>query len=122
MHKINRIIKSKLPDCNNWVFFQTKCKINNFLTVKGLISSLYILSLIINFRMVVAGTPLIREKVKAFLRSKYVNNSEYGYSLQKELKVMTILRLKNIFCLAITFLFLKISPFQLPSTTTLKLA
>ena len=60
-------------------------------------------------------------KLNIILRSEYVNTWEFLHLLGKELKVMVILSLKNIFYSAITRMILKISQFSLLTTSTLKL-
>ena len=60
-------------------------------------------------------------KLNIILRSEYVNTWEFLHLLGKELKVMVIRSLKNIFYSAITRMILKISQFSLLTTSTLKL-
>ena len=60
-------------------------------------------------------------KLNIILRSECVNTWEFLHLLGKELKVMVILSLKNIFYSAITRMILKISQFSLLTTSTLKL-
>ena len=62
----------------------------------------------------------IMAKLSVILKSECVNSWEFLHSLGKELKVMMILPLKNIFYSAITHLILKISQFLQQTTITLK--
>ena len=60
-------------------------------------------------------------KLNAILKPQCVNTWEFLHSLGKELKVMMILPLTNIFYSAITHLILKISQFLLPTAASLKI-
>ena len=95
-------------------------KLVTFLDLKTKFHSYYVLALFANFSVVAAILPIIA-KLTVILKSKYVNTWEFLHSLAKELKVIMILPLKNIFHSAITQLVLKISQFLLPTTTNLKL-
>ena len=91
-------MKNKLSYCNVRFVFQTKCKTSNFFTFK--------------------------DKIPLFLRSGTVYKFQCGSSnatYYGKTKMMMILPLENMFYFAITHLVLKISPFLLPTTTTLKL-
>ena len=105
--RINRIRKNKLPYCNIWFVFQTKCKISNFVHFKTKCHLSYILALFTNFS-VVAAILRITAKLSVILKSECVNTWEFLHSLGKESKVMTILPLKNIFYSVITHQILKI--------------
>ena len=76
----------------------------------------YILALFTNFSVVAAVLPIMA-KLSVILNLECVNTWESLHSLGKELKVMMILPLKNIFYSAITQLILKISQFLQPTTT-----
>ena len=116
--RTNGIMKNKLPYCNIRFVFQTKCKISNFFTFKDKSHRSYVLALFINFSVVAAMLPIMA-KLSVNLKSECENTWEFLHSLGKELKVMMIPPLKNIFYSAITHLNLKISQF-LQATTTLK--
>ena len=117
--RINPIMKTKLPYCNIQFIIQTKCKIT-FLYLKTKFHRSYVLTLFTTFSVVASMLPII-EKLIVILTSEYVTTWEFLHSLGKELKVMTILPLKNIFYSVIIHLILKIFQFLLPTTTTLKL-
>ena len=69
----------------------------------------------------VAAILSIMAKLNAILKSERVNTWEVRLSLGKDLKMVMILQLKNIVHFAMTRQILKIAPFSLPVTTTLKL-
>ena len=118
---INCVMQNKPSYCNFWFVFQTKCQISNFLTFKDRkLDHYYALALPINFSVVVAMLPIMK-KLNNILRSECVATWEFRHSLEKVLKAMMILPLKNIFYSAITHLILKIYPSLLPTTTILKL-
>ena len=77
------------------------------------------MALFTNFSVIAAVLPIMA-KLSVILKSECVNIWEFLYSLGKELKVMTIRPLNNIFYSAITRLILKIFQFLQPTTTTLK--
>ena len=108
--RINRIMKNKLPYCNIRFVFQTKCMTNFHLS--------YVLALFTNFSVVATMLPIMA-KLSVILKSECPNTWEFLHSLGKELKVMMIPPLKNIFYSAITHLILKISQFLQPTTMTL---
>ena len=108
-------MKNRLWYCNIRSGFQTKWKISNFFTFKDKISSLFT-----NFSVVAAMLPNMT-KLNAILWPQCVNTWEFLHSLGKELKVMMILPLTDIFYSAIAHLILKISQFLLPTAATLKI-
>ena len=116
--RINPIMKTKLPYCNIQFVIQTKCKIT-VLYLKTKFHRSYVLTLFTTFSVVASMLPII-EKLIVILTSECVTTWEFLHSLGKELTVMMILPLKNIFYSAITHLILKIFQFLLPATTTLK--
>ena len=105
--RINRIRNNKLSYCNIWIVFQTKCKISNFVHLKTKCHRSYVLALFTNFSVVAAMLP-ITAKLSVILKSECVNTWEFLHSLGRELKVITIRPLKNIFYSVITHLILKI--------------
>ena len=100
-------------------FFRLSTRLVTCLHLKTKFHCSYILALFTNFSVVAAVLPIMA-KLSVILNSECVNSSEFLHSLGKELKVMMILPLKNIFYSAITQLILKISQFLQPTTTTLK--
>ena len=116
--RINGIMKNKLPYRNIRFVFQTKCKISNFFTLLQLFFRSYVLALFITFSVVAAMLPIM-EKLSIILKSECANTWEFLHSLGKELKVMMIPPLKNIFYSAITHRNLKISQFWQATTLTL---
>ena len=117
--RINRIMKNKLPYYNIRFIFQTKCKISHFFTFKDKMSSFLLSDIVYIFECGTAMLPIIA-KLNVILMSECVNTWEFLHSLGKELKVMMIPPLKNIFYSAITHLNLKISQFLQATTMTLK--
>ena len=98
------------------------CKYRNNLTFSHLKTKFhhsYVLALNTNFSVVTAMLPIM-EKLKVILKSECVNTWEFWHSLRKELKVVMIFPLKNIFYSAMTYLIWKISQFSLPTTMTLR--
>ena len=118
--RINCIMNNKIPYCNIRFLLQTKCKINNFLHLKTKFLRSYVLVLLRNFSVLVATLPIM-SNLNVILRSECVNTREFRHSLEKELKVMMILELKNILYFAIAQLISKISQLSLPTTMTLML-
>ena len=94
--RIHRIMKNKLPYCNIRFVFQPKCKISNFLHLKTKFHRSYFLALFTNFSVVAAMLPIMA-KLSVILKSECANIWEFLHSLGKELKVMMIPPLKNIF-------------------------
>ena len=117
--RINRIMKNKLPYCNIRFVFQTKCRISKFFTFKDKTPSSYVLALFANFSVVATILPIMA-KLSVILKSECANTWEFLHSLRKELKVMMVSPLKNIFYSAITHLIFKIFQFLQPTTMTLK--
>ena len=95
-------------------------KLVTFVHLKTKFHRFYVLVPFTNFSAVATMLPIMA-KLNAILRSEWVSTWEYLHSLGKELKVMMILPLKNIFYSAIIRLILEISQFLLPTTTILKL-
>ena len=114
--RINGTMKNKLSYCN--IRF---AKLVIFLHLKTKFHCSYVLALPTTSFSVVAAMLLIMAKLNLILRSEYVNIWEFLHLLGKELKVMIILPLKNIFYSVIMHLILEISQFSLPTTATLKL-
>ena len=117
--RINRIMENRLPYCNIRFVFQTKCNISNFFTFKDKITSFLRSGIVYKFQCGSCNATYYG-KTKRHLRSECANTWELLHSLEKELKVMMILPLKNIFYSAITYLILKISQFLQPTTMTSK--
>ena len=67
-----------------------------FLHLKAEFHCCYVLALFLNF-IVVAAMLHIMAKLHLILRLKYVNTWELLYSPGKEIKVIAILSLKNLF-------------------------
>ena len=101
------------------LFSWQSAKLVTFLHLKIEFHRSYILTLITNFSMVVAKLPIMA-KLNVILKSEFLNTWEFRHVLGKELKVMMILPIQTTFYSAITGLILKISPFSLTTTTTLK--
>ena len=114
--RINGIMKNKLSYYN--IQF---AKLVTFLHLKTKFHCPYVLALPTTSFSVVAAMLLIMARLNLILRSEYVKIWEFLHLLGKELKVMMILPLKNIFYSVITHLILGICQFSLPTTTTLKL-
>ena len=70
--RINRIKKSKLPCCNIWFVFKTKCKIINFFTFEDKFHHSYVLTLFTNFSVVAAMLTTIA-KLNVISRSECMN-------------------------------------------------
>ena len=117
--RIKRIMKNKLPYCNIRFVFQTSARLVTFLHLKTKFHRSYVLALFTNFSVVAAMLPIMA-KLSVILKSECANTWEFLHSLGKELKVMMIPPLKNIFYSAITHLNLKISQFLQATTMTLK--
>ena len=117
--RIKRIMKNKLPYCNIRFVFQTSARLVTFLHLKTKFHRSYVLPLFTNFSVVAAMLPIMA-KLSVVLKSECANTWEFLHSLGKELKVMMIPPLKNIFYSAITHLNLKISQFLQATTMTLK--
>ena len=111
-------MKNKLRYCNIWFVFQTKCKVSNFFTFKDKIPS-YLRSGIVDKFQCGSCNATCYGKTKCHFKIRMCEHLGIS-ALLKELKVMMILPLKNIFYSAITHLILKISQFLQPTTTTLK--
>ena len=111
--RINRIMRNKLPHCN--IRSQTKCKISNFFTFTDKIPSFLRSGIVYKFQCGRCNATYYGKT-----KSEFENTWEFLHSLGKELKVMMIPPLKNIFYSAITHLNLKISPFLQATTMTLK--
>ena len=90
-----------------------------FLHLKTKFHRSYVLALFTNFSEVAAMLPIMA-KLSVILKSECANTWEFLHSLGKELKVMMIPPLKNIFYSATTHLNLKISQFLQATTMTLK--
>ena len=94
---INRVMKNKLSYCNIQFVFQTKCKISN--KIPSFLHS----GIVYKFQCGGCNATYYC-KTKRHLRSECANTWEFLHSLGKELKVMMIPPLKNIFYSAITHL------------------
>ena len=101
-------MKNKLRYCNIRFVFQTKWKLSIFLHLKTEFHCFYVMSVFRNVSVVAAMLP-VTAKLNVLLRSEWWNTWELRHSLGKELKVMTIVPLKNIFYSAITRLILNFS-------------
>ena len=99
-------MKNKLRYCNIRFVFQWKLSI--FLHLKTEFHCFYVMSVFRNVSVVAAMLP-VTAKLNVILRSEWWNTWELRHSLGKELKVMTIVPLKNIFYSAITRLILNFS-------------
>ena len=117
----NLIMKQKLLYCNVWFVFQTRCKISNFFVFKNRILSFIRSAIVYKFQCGGCNANYYDNKSKRNFKVEYVNTWEFQHSLRKELKMMIILLLKNIFYSAITPLIQSISQFSPPTTRTLKL-
>ena len=101
------------------LFSRLSARLVTFLHLKTKFHRSYVLALFINFSVVAAMLPIMAT-LSVILKSEYANAWEFLHSLGKELKVMMIPPLKNIFYSAITHLNLKISQFLQATTMTLK--
>ena len=101
------------------LFFRLSARLVTFLHLKTKFHRSYVLALFTNFSVVAAMLPIMA-KLSVILKSECANTWEFLHSLGKELKVMMIPPLKNIFYSAITHLILKISQFLQATTMTLK--
>ena len=110
------IMKNKLAYCVIRFGFKVKCKISGFFTFKNRIPSFLRFDIVYKFRC--GGW---NSKTKRHFTFKMFEHLNICHSLGKELKVMMILPLKNIFYSAITCLILKICQFSLSEATTLNL-
>ena len=117
--RINRIMKNKLSYCDIQFVFQTKCKISNFFTFKDKIPSFLRSGIVYKFQCGSCNATY-HGKTKRHFKVRMCEHWEFLHSLGKELKVMMIPPLKDIFYSAITHLILKISQFLQPTTMTLK--
>ena len=96
------------------LFSRLNARLVTFLHLKTKFHRSYVLT----FTVVAAMLPIMA-KLSVILKSECANTWEFLQSLGKELKMMMILPLKNIFYSAITRLILKISQF-FQQTMTLK--
>ena len=116
---ISCIMKIKTRTVMSCLFSRLSAELVTFLHLKRNFHRSYILALFTNFS-VVAAMLLTIAKLSDILRSECANTWEFLHSLGKELKVMMIPPLKNIFYSAITHLILKISQFLQLTTINLK--
>ena len=101
------------------LFFRLSARLVTFLHLKTKFHRSYVLALFTNFSVVAAMLPIMA-KLSVILKSECANTWEFLHSLGKELKVMMIPPLKNIFYSTITRLILKIPQFLQATTMTLK--
>ena len=118
--RINRIMNDKLPYCNIQFFSRLSAKLVTFLHLTTKFHHSYVFALSTNLSVVAAVLPIVT-KLSIILESECVNTWGFLHSLGKELKMVMVLPLKNIFYSAIKHLILKTSKFLLPTTTALKL-
>ena len=81
------------------MFFILTAKLVIFLHLKTKFYCPYVVALFKNFSVVAAMLPIMA-KINVILKSECGNTWEFRHSLGKELKVMMILPLKNIFIFA----------------------
>ena len=112
-------IKNKPHTVISNLFSRVSARLVTFLHLQTKFQHSYILAFITNFSVVAAMLPIMA-KLSVILKSECANTGEFLHSLGKELKVMMIPPLRNIFYSAITHLNLKISQFLQATTMTLK--